>query len=120
MEKNSKVNALYVLQPPTKYTCDDCVFLKSRSDGAFICTFFVTRNNRVERFGSCNYWVKGIPGMVEGPYAKTKEESGYEENKEGFTCGLCEYFAHGRDRCLKVEEEIKETGCCNFWELAKK
>lgn len=122
--KASKSAALYVFYPGTKYTCSECVFMKEKSTGAFTCTFFVPGKNNVELWGSCNYYVKGKVGSVEGPYEKTKIESGYMENKEGFSCKRCEYFNPPKKKCEKVDENspgntpgiIHPDACCDFWD----
>src|SRR5574337_1793718 len=98
--KWSQEAAVYMFRPDTAYTCDMCWAWK---DGK--CALFGAAEN-IKPYGSCNFFAHfhADEQKVVVPFMGviTKEEAGYEENKEGFTCGRCEYF-DGKNGCKKVE-----------------
>lgn len=123
-KKQNKDRLMYVFLPDSSYRCQECVFAKDTSTGQVICTFFTKPEEKINWYGSCDYWVKGKVGSVEGPHAKTKLQSGYAENKPGLQCRRCEYMNPDYHKCKKVDEnspgdtpgEINPKACCNSWD----
>lgn len=120
MEKLSKALALYVFNPPSNYTCSECAY----GSGGH-CSQFLTSDDVIKPYGSCNLWDwdKGGYLKINGPHSRTKEATGYMENKAGFSCARCEEFLADTKACKKVESEgvpangkIEPTGCCSRWE----
>ena len=81
--------------------------------------------------GSCNYFAHAHPEQKpDVPWLSlfTKEQLGYLENAEGFSCKRCEEFLFPRHDCEKVDKnspgdtpgEINPDGCCDFWEADRK
>lgn len=124
-EKFPKEAVLYSYRPETNYTCGECVFAK---DKATKCALYGPGEN-IKPEGSCGLWLHADPDSPlaeKVPYLGliTKVESGYTENKNGFTCGRCEYFLPKQQGCKKVRKDsdgdtpgiISADACCNRWE----
>lgn len=114
-KKLSKPIVLYVLNPPTDYTCRDCTFFNPTQSR---CTFYNPKDDKVEPWGSCNLWSTNNRGFnyVRGPGTQTKEATGYMENESGFGCKRCSEFVADTKRCKEVEGEISPLACCSNWE----
>lgn len=108
-EKADKSDALYLERKNTDYECKDCIFYKQKK-----CALY-GESVEIQSYGSCNYWMQSN-GKIEKDWLNTttKLESGYEENKNGYSCKRCEYF-DGKSKCEKVKGTISPDGCCNFW-----
>lgn len=82
----------------------------------------------IKPYGSCGLFVKGysMPGHPMGNV--TKRESGYEENRPGFSCKRCEYFHGDEKKCEKIDHNsfgddpgiIHPDACCNAWDSEEK
>ena len=109
-KKIDKAVVVYLERKGTNYTCRDCVFYDQKR-----CKLYGP-NVSVKAWGGCNLWVqskaKDIP-MIGGV---SKGESGYMENKEGFSCKRCEEFLSEQKACKKIAGAISKDGCCNRWE----
>lgn len=127
-EKWPKQAALYVYRPETQYKCEECVFAKLKSTK---CALYGPTEN-IKPEGSCSMWMHMDPGSKvaeEIPYLSlvTKLETGYVENKTGFSCKRCEYFSANKQDCSKVRKDspgdtigsIDPNACCNRWEKDK-
>lgn len=124
-----KASALYVFRPETSYTCGECAFLKS-DKGKHGCAFFGPAFSVSPMMGACGYYSHAEPGQFEVPWMGifTPVELGYAENRNGFSCGRCEYFGVGKNDCSKVDRnspgdtpgEINPRGCCSLWDGDKK
>jgi len=103
-----KQAALYLEKKNTDYECKDCIFYKEKK-----CALYGEKVE-IQPYGSCGYWMQAN-GKVETQWLNTtnKTESGYMENKSGYSCARCEYF--GNNSCEQVEGFILSTGCCNRW-----
>lgn len=120
MDKLTKANVLYVFNPDKFYKCRDCCFFIPKANN---CTYFRHSEWDVDPDASCNRWTTNENGYISGPGTETKENSGYAYNKQGYSCGRCEYFGADAKRCKKVDEKggpapgrIDPRGCCNIWE----
>jgi len=127
-EKWPKEAALYVYRPETNYRCDECIFSKVKSTK---CAIYGPLEN-IKLEGSCGMWMHMDPGSELAdkiPYLglATKLETGYTENKTGFSCKRCEYFLPNKQDCKKVRKDspgdnlgiIDANACCNRWEKDK-
>lgn len=119
MEKYSKSTVLYVFNPPSKYTCEECTYINSTGD----CTQYTKADADVKPYGSCNIWSPGAKGHVKANGDHTRQATGYTENRQGFSCARCEEFVADTKRCKKVNEAegltpgiIHPRACCNRWE----
>lgn len=79
----------------------------------------------IRSYGSCGLFVKGHPMPDMKPMSEvTKTQSGYVENKSGFSCKRCEYFLPDDLDCQIVDrnskgddkDKIHPDACCNNWE----
>lgn len=126
--KFPKSAAGYMYRPEVKYHCDECVFAK---EDATKCALFGPTEN-IKPIGGCNLYLHKSPESEVAkaiPYLGliTKIEAGYEENKNGFTCGRCEYFIAGKQDCKRVRKDsdgdtlgiIDAHGCCSRWDKDK-
>lgn len=126
--KDPKESVSYLYRPETQYRCDECVFAKIKSTK---CALYGPLED-IKPQGSCNYWLHMDPGSEladKVPYLSlvTKVESGYTENKTGFSCKRCEYFLPGQQDCKKVRKDspgdtlgiISPDACCNRFEVDK-
>lgn len=118
MEKLNKATVLYVFNPPSKYTCEECAFIKKGK-----CSNFVTSDEDVKPYGSCNDWRTAEYGTIEGTHDRTRNQTGYAENKAGFSCKRCGEYVPDTLHCKKVDEtggltpgKIHPNACCNRWE----
>lgn len=117
-KKWPKQAALYIYRPGTEYQCKDCYFYMQKK-----CALYGDRVS-IEPYGTCGLWVE-LPAHSASQWigGLTKEETGYAENKAGFSCKRCEYF--GNMDCSKVDKnspgdtqgKISPDGCCNRWEI---
>lgn len=127
-EKWPKQAAGYIYRPETQYRCDECVFAKAKSTK---CGIYGPLED-IKPEGSCNLWLHMDPGAEladKVPYLSlaTKLETGYAENKNGFSCKRCEYFIPGKQDCKKVRKDsagdtlgiIDPNACCNRFEVDK-
>ena len=116
--KFDKSFVLYLLRKGSNYTCSECYFYKEKK-----CALYGQSVN-ISPLGGCNLWQKGNGNEVNWINSTTKEESGYVESKEGFTCARCEYFIEDKNDCKKVNKNSKGDtpnkiigeACCNGWE----
>jgi hypothetical protein len=121
-----KDSALYVYRPETNQLCRECAFVKEISKGKSGCAFFGSGTAISPESGSCGYWSHAEPKQFEIPWMGifTKQELGYAENRGGFGCWRCEYFAVGKNDCSKVDKnslgdtpgEVNPRGCCSLWD----
>ena len=123
--KTPKEAVLYVFRPETQYTCEKCIFYKEDDK----CAQFGPATD-IKAYGSCGFWVHKDPKEMteEMPWIGliTKEQAGYDENKNGFSCKRCEYYADLD--CEKVNKNsdgdtpgiIHPNACCNRWEADDK
>jgi hypothetical protein len=111
-EKIAKSTVLYVFQPDTVYFCSQCAFISPEGH----CTDYVLEDDEVKPYGGCNDWQPLSKGRIKGNHGRTREETGYAENKVGFTCGRCEEFLPDIHECEKVKGAINPRACCNRWE----
>jgi hypothetical protein len=127
-EKFPKEAVLYMYRPETKYQCSECVFAK---EGATKCAVFGP-TEIIKPEGGCGFYLHQEPESKTAqsiPYLNlaTKIEAGYEENRQGFTCGRCEYFSNKKQDCKKVRKDsigdtpgiIDPGACCNRWDKDK-
>lgn len=123
-DKWPKEAALYVYRPETNYRCDECVFSKVKSTK---CALYGPLED-IKPEGSCGMWMHMDPGSELAdkiPYLGlvTKLETGYTENKTGFSCKRCEYFSPSKQDCAKVRKDspgdtlgiIDANACCDRW-----
>jgi|GEM_PF-6296497 len=104
-----KEAALYIERKNTDYECKDCIFYKEQK-----CALY-GKDISIKPYASCNYFMMGKIKEKDWLNSTTKEESGYEENKEGYSCLRCEYFDKKHNSCEKVEGFILSSGCCDRW-----
>lgn len=130
--KIPKEAVLYVFRPETQYTCDKCVFSKNKNfPNSTKCKVFGESEN-IKPYGSCGFWIHMDPKGENSPEIPeigviTKEQAGYDENKNGFSCKRCEYFDVETIDCRKVDKDstgdtpglIHPNACCNRWEADK-
>ena len=117
--KLPKWAVLYVDKGKKRYTCDECPMFIEDTER---CTIH-GKEDVIKEHGTCGYWVEGPPvssDKHEPMGSVTKEESGYEENEEGFSCKRCNYFAMGQKKCKPVEGTIKPNACCAAWKKSSK
>jgi hypothetical protein len=128
--KLSKTEACYQYHPDIQYRCGDCIMLKPRKGGEG-CAWFGASVPVSGVSGSCNYFAHAHPEQKpDVPWLSlfTKEQLGYTENPEGFSCKRCEELLFPRHDCKKVDRnspgdtpgEISPDGCCNLWEPDRK
>lgn len=122
-QKIQKQAVLYLHKPDTDYECQDCSMWISETNR---CTIHGP-NDIVNANGSCGLFVKGaaMPGK---PMSEvTKQDSGYVETKNGFSCKRCQYFEPDAWNCQVVDRFsagpeygiIHPDACCNNWEPLK-
>jgi hypothetical protein len=127
----AKASACYQYHPDTEYRCQECAMLK-KLDGRHGCAWFGPTESVKPSAGSCNYFAHAHPETfhTDVPWLSlfTKEELGYVENPNGFSCKRCEEFLPHASDCKKVDRnsegdtpgEINPNGCCNLWEADRK
>jgi len=118
--KISKEVVCYVSRPETEYTCDSCIYYKEKKCALYGPTI------EIKPYGGCNLYIHGEPGKIEIPWIGlvTKLETGYMENKQGFSCKRCEEFIPESNGCEKINKYspgddagmINPNACCNRWE----
>jgi hypothetical protein len=129
VHKIPKEAVLYIFRPETKYTCDKCVFSKNKDFPNSTKCKVLGPNENIKPYGSCGFWIHMDPvgeNTPEIPYIGviTKEQAGYFENEEGFSCKRCEYFDIKNLDCERVNKDsegdtpglIHPNACCNRWE----
>lgn len=119
--KIPKSAVLYIHKKNTNYKCKDCVFQKNHANNCAIYGPGVS----IKPIGGCGEFILK-KGNFEPPYigGYTKENTGYLENPEGFSCGRCEEFLPEGNDCKKVDKDspgddpgaILSGSCCNRWE----
>jgi len=119
--KIPKSVVLYIHKRNTFYQCRDCVLAKAQANRCAL----MGANIPIKPIGTCGAWLQR-KGNIEVPFigGYTKEELGYEEVPEGYSCGHCEEFLPGEKDCKKVDKHspgddpgsIESGGCCNRWE----
>lgn len=118
--KIKKSAVLYLHKPDTQYQCKDCSMWLSKTER---CTIHGP-SDVIKGYGSCGLFVKG-PAMSGKPMNEvTTLESGYAENRPGFSCKRCKYFLDEDWDCREVDRfsdgddygVIHPDGCCNNWE----
>lgn len=115
--KLDKAMALYLYRKGSNYTCSECYFYKEKK-----CALY-GQDVEIRAWGGCNLWQQANGNEVNWINSTTKEETGYIENKGGFTCGKCEYFIANENNCQKVNRNSKgdtpnkiiSDACCNHW-----
>jgi len=129
--KIPKEAVLYIFRPETKYTCDKCVYSKNKDiepDETHKCKILGPLED-IKAFGSCGFWIHMDPvgeATPEIPWIGviTKQQAGYFENEQGFSCKRCKYFDAKNLDCEKVDKDsdgdtpgaIHPNACCNNWE----
>jgi len=124
----SKARACYQFHPDTEYTCKSCVMLKNLGRNGHGCAYFGPSDPVSADSGGCNYFAHGAGFNIPWLNLFTKEELGYMENRQGFSCKRCEYIDLQGHACEKVDAksagdtpgEIHPGGCCNFWDADPK
>ena len=126
--KIPKSAVLYIHLKDTQEKCKDCLF---RKDGANKCALY-GRSIAIKPWGGCGQFIlflrgnlPDLPYWPEGQY--TKENTGYVENRPGFTCLRCDEFLSAEKDCKKVDKnspgddpgQITAEACCNRWEKIK-
>lgn len=119
-KKIEKQVVMYINQPETDYKCDQCIYYKEKK-----CAIYGPTVD-IKPYGGCNLWIHGEPDRYTIPFLGllTKLQTGYTENKEGFSCKRCEEFEPLSNACKKVNRfspgddpgMISPNGCCNRWE----
>lgn len=122
--KIPKSAVLYMHKQDTQYRCRDCVFAKANANKCAVYGPSVP----IRPIGSCGMFIKrkgnAEIGFIGGV---TKEETGYVENQEGFSCKRCDEFLPDENDCKKVDKDspgddpgnIESGACCNRWEKIK-
>lgn len=119
-EKLSKSLVLYVYNPGSNYTCQQCCYMAGGK-----CSQYIKSDDNVSKTGSCNLWDFDENGTkkIFGPKSRTKEATGYMDSKVGFGCRRCEYFIADNKLCKKVDESespnvglISPGACCSGFE----
>ena len=123
-DKIPKSAVLYIHKKGTNYKCKDCYFAKNHANNCAIYGSSVP----IKPTGGCGEFILK-KGNFDVPYigGYTKENTGYVENPDGFTCGRCDEFIPENNNCKKVDKDspgddpgiILSGGCCNRWEKLK-
>ena len=127
-EKISKARAGYQFHPDIQYTCQSCVMLKDLGKNGYGCAWFGPNDPVDAKTGGCNYFSHGAGFAIPWMALFTKEELGYLESPNGFSCKRCEHIDIEDKDCEKVDRnsagdtpgEINPGGCCNIWEADRK
>jgi hypothetical protein len=137
MTKISKAAVGYTFHPDVEYPCSTCVFIKPIGTAVFKpdrefaagCSFFGPQDPISPTKGGCIYYTHGDSTKFDIPWLSlfTKEQLGYEENRNGFGCKRCEYADLPASDCQKVDKdspgdtpgEIHFGACCGAWERDK-
>src|ERR1051326_8676544 len=120
-KKIDKQVVMYVNLPETDYKCEQCIYYKEKK-----CALYGPTVD-IKPYGGCNMWIHGEPNRYDLPFLGllTKLQTGYTENKNGFSCKRCEEFLPAGSGCKKVNRfsagddpgMISPNGCCNRWGL---
>ncbi len=123
-KKISKEVVCYINRPETEYTCDSCLYYKQKKCALYGPTV------EIKPYGGCNLYIHAEPGKIDIPWIGlvTKIETGYMENKMGFSCKRCEEFIAASSSCEKINKYspgddpgmINPNACCNRWEYDEK
>lgn len=121
-QKIDKQSVLYLHISGTDYECKDCGLFINDKERCFIHG----TNDVIKDFGSCGLFIYGepLPNNVVPVGILSKEESGYVESEQGYSCKRCEYFNSPLKDCQKVNKDsvgvdegmIHLDACCNAWE----
>jgi hypothetical protein len=119
--KIPKSAVLYVHKKNTLYRCRDCVLAKAHANKCALLGGALS----IKPTGTSGFWVQKR-GNIEVPFigGLTKEEIGYIEEADGYSCAHCEEFLPEKNDCKKVDKdspgddpgEILSGACCNRWE----
>lgn len=119
--KIPKEVVLYIHKRDTSYKCKDCIFARDQGNKCALYGSGVA----IRPYGACGLWIKK-KGNIEIPYIGTynKENTGYAENQDGFSCARCEEFLPDQNDCKKIDKDspgddpgsIQPGACCNRWE----
>ena len=120
--KIPKEAVLYIHKKGTAYKCKDCLFAK---DSGTRCALYGPQVTISPTKGTCGLFIMkktsfDIPFI--GGY--NKENTGYAENPDGFSCARCEEFLPDEYDCKKIDKDspgddpgsIQPGACCNRWE----
>ncbi len=122
--KIPKSAVLYIHKKDTRYKCNDCIFAKDHANKCAIYGSAVS----IKPWGGCGEFIMRKSAIVIGYIGGyTKENTGYVENQDGFSCGRCDEFLPDENDCKKVDKdspgddsgEIVAGACCNRWEKLK-
>ena len=122
--KISKEVVLYIHKRDTAYKCKDCLFAREHGNKCALYGSSVS----IRPYGTCGLFVKQ-KGHVDIPFigGYNKENTGYVENMEGFSCARCDEFLPEEQDCKKIDKDspgddpgkITSGACCNRWEKMK-
>ncbi len=123
----TELNFLYFEeQVPRRMSKDNVVYLKS--DGRTqcrTCHYFLPAlekctvvDGEIKPNGTCDLIVHGQNATPENDnrWKVMREEAGYLEREEGFSCGNCFRFISSANKCHIVEGDIRPQDCCNLWD----
>src|SRR5215510_13952477 len=94
--KIPKSAVLYIHKKNTKYKCKDCLFAKQAANK---CAYYGPKIS-IKPWGTCGLFILTLthPDMPWiGGY--TKENTGYVEEREGYSCERCEEFLSNVHDC---------------------
>ena len=122
--KIPKEVVLYIHKRDTAYKCKDCLFARENGNKCALYGSSVS----IRPYGACGLWIKR-KGNIDVPFIGTynKENTGYVENPDGFSCARCDEFIPDAEDCKKIDKDspgddpgkILPQGCCNRWEKLK-
>lgn len=122
--KIPKEVVLYIHKKDTAYKCKDCLFAKDQGNKCAIYGSSVA----IRPYGTCGEWIKK-KGNIDVPFmgGYTKENTGYVENLDGFSCARCDEFLADQNDCKKIDKDspgddpgaVVSAACCNRWEKMK-
>ncbi len=116
-----KSAVLYIHKRKTLYRCRDCIFAKAMANK---CAWLGATTS-IKPIGTCGAWGQK-KGNIDIPFfgGYTKEQLGYVEEPEGYSCGHCDEFIPKENDCEKVDKDspgddpgqILSEACCGRWE----
>jgi hypothetical protein len=119
--KIPKSVVLYIHKRNTLYRCRDCVLAKAMASRCALFGAVIP----IKPIGTCGEWLQR-KGNMEVPFigGYTKEQVGYIEVPEGYSCAHCDEFLPEHEDCKKVDKDspgddpgkIVSGACCNRWE----
>lgn len=122
--KIPKSAVLYIHKKDTNYRCRQCAFAKA---GANRCALYGP-SEMISPMGTCGMWVVK-KGQSELPFigGVNKTQTGYVEEREGYSCLRCDEFLSQEKDCKKVDKnspgddegQIVAEACCSRWEKLK-